>query len=137
MSIFFDLQSALESRLSTMTSLPPVAWPNVGYEPDAGILFLRPNHIPVSPTKIGTADNDKVRRDGFYQIDVFAPKNSGTGVANKKADEVYSHFPIGLELLTATDGYKIRIDDVSIDVGDIAGAHYAVPVLIRYHAVTN
>lgn len=137
MSILLDINSALENRLSTLSSVPPIAWPNVSYEPDPTTLYLRPNNLPIDPVRIGMGDADPVVRGGIFQVDVFAPRNGGQGDALVQADAIRDHFATGLELLTATDSHKLRIGTVTIEVGVSVGSHFAIPVLINYSAVTN
>lgn len=137
MSIFAEINEALETRLGSMSNVPDIAWPNITYSPEPDVMYLRPNNLPIDPVKIGVSDVDSFRRDGLYQIDVFSPKNAGAGAANSMAGSVYAHFPVGLELFTTTDSYKIRVEQVAVEVGELVGAHYVVPMLIRYSAITN
>lgn len=137
MGLFTEIQGALEKRLSTMTDLPDVAWANTAYTPAVGTMYLRPTNLPVTPVGIGIHDSDAFLRAGFFQVDVFAPKNVGPGSATVQADAISAHFPVGLELFTTTGGYKIRIKSVAVESSNSEGTHYAVPVLISYIAITS
>ena len=133
-----ETQRALETRMSTLTRLGKVVWPNtLTADIESNIPFLRVNTIPIGSQKLGLADTARFRRDGFFQVDVFEPQGTGTGTASRRASEVSEHFPVGLELFTATDSFKIRIAQVDIEPAQIIGTHYVIPVLIRYTSVTN
>lgn len=137
MGALSEIHNALETKLASLTGTTPIAWPNHEYSPDANIMFLRANHIPVDPIPVGVADNSSVLRYGILQVDVFAPKGNGPGAALAKVDALSALFAKGTEMLTATDGFKIRVRHVAVEVGTTVDSHYAVPVLIYYSAITN
>jgi Bacteriophage related domain of unknown function len=130
-----EILRALETRLATIPGLPDIAWPNIAYEPSPTKLYLRPNNLPVKPLPIGLADADDIRRDGLFQVDVFAPKNKGSKTAMDMAEAVNTLFSKGT-VITTTSGYKIKITSVAVEEGQVAGSHFAVPVLVQYVAVT-
>lgn len=137
MTVLTEIQNALEVKLNALSGTHDIAWQNINYEPAADTLFLRPTNIPVDPLPIGLQNSSSMLRNGIFQVDVFAPKNKGVKTALNKADSISAHFARGTELFTATDQFKIRILKVAVEVGDIVGSHYAVPVLIHYSALTT
>lgn len=130
-----EIQQALESRLATIPGSVDIAWPNNSYSPSPDTLYLRPNNLPTPPLPIGVSDADNYRRDGFFQVDVFAPRNLGAKAALDGAEAVNTLFAKGTKLST-TSGYIIKIISVAVEAGRVVGSHFAMPVLIRYVAVT-
>ena len=130
-----EIERALEIRLATISGLPDIAWPNISYEPKPNTLYLRPNNLPVRPMRIGISDSDEYRRDGFFQVDVFAPINKGKKAALDQAELINTLFNKGT-VITTTSGYKIKISSVTVESGQPTGTYYAVPVLIQYVAIT-
>lgn len=129
-----EILYALNGKLNTITGAD-IAWPNTAYNPNPNTLYLRPTHLPVLPTQIGLADSDRMRRDGFYQVDVFAPRNVGESAAMTIAESIFTLFSKGLELQTSS-GYVIKIISSVVEGGQVVGSHFAVPVLIQYVAIT-
>ena len=133
MSVFYDISYALDNRLNTMTSLPPVAWENYPYEPALGTLYLRPTNIqgdtPVHT--IGATGNDVTT--GIYQVDVFAEAGQGKNAAVVMSDNIAAHFKIDTEF--SYNGRLVRIRQVNRRAGfNNADGWYQIPVEIVYDA---
>lgn len=135
MGVASEILSSLNGKLDTLSGTYDIAWGNTSYSPQADVLYLRPTHLPVQPLPIGVADVDGVRRDGYYQVDVFAPRGLGSNNAMDAADSICSLFVKGLKL-TTTSGYAIKIITTIVEGGQVVGSHYVVPVLIQYIAIT-
>lgn len=130
MSRFTEAQAALDSRLGTLASSPPVAWENVSYEPTEGTTYLRPSNLPAGHTAIGIANTDGIRGAGIYQVDVFAPRNEGPGVALGIADNVADLFTRGLKLTSGDT--QVIVGVPTQDPAEPSGAWFRVAVLIPY-----
>jgi len=137
MSTALEVNAALEQRLASMAGLPSVAWPNVKFEPVPSAPYFRVFNNMGIPVRWGIADGDSIVAVGTFQIDVCVPKGNGAGVAMGYADAIRNHFPTGLELTTATNGYKVRVETRTTQGGEVAGSHYCVPVVIEYKHITD
>jgi len=137
MSTNSEIASALETHLSTMNPLPSVAWQNVKFTPNLNSTYLRPFFIPGIPVKLGVSDDGRFLTNSIFQINVITPSGRGAGPALDFVDRLFSHFPVGLELETETDGFKIRVTSRRSELGENDGSFYVVPCLINIETVTD
>lgn len=133
MSTFFnDIQGALRSRLSTLPSLPPVAWENVDYEPESTTLYFRAVGLPSETIQACLGDEGKDEHLGIFQVDVFVPGGRGR---TTWPDDIADHFKRGTVLTQNT--VNVRITTVSVEAGIKEENFYRVPVSISYQAFTE
>lgn len=136
MTVYTDIDSALDGHLADMPALPPVAWENLAYNPAIGTLYLRPVSLPgdTRQATLGAAGTDETV--GVYQIDVFAEAGQGKNAAIKMADSVADHFKRGT-LLTYNDR-DVRIRSTSrrngLNTGD---GWYMITIEIVYITFTQ
>lgn len=130
MSRYLEAQSALDAKLATLSSSPPVAWENVSYEPVEGTTFIRPSNLPAGHAAVGMANSDTIRGAGIYQVDVFAPRDRGPGAALTIADNIAALFSRGT-LLTSGDT-QVIVGVPTQDPAEPSGAWFRVAVLIPY-----
>jgi len=136
LSIFLDITAALDARLNTMASLPPVAWENTVYEPTLNTLYLRPTHLPAD-TVAGTI-GDAASTDlstGIYQVDVFSPAGDGKNEAYVMADLIADHLKRDTDL--TYNSRTIRIKNVSLSPANQDNGWYQIPVNIEYYSFTT
>ena len=133
-TVFANISSALDGRLNTLASLPPVAWQNTGYAPVSGVLYLRPTLLPAQTRQSGLGDAGLDEHQGIYQIDIFAAVGGGRGVAEGQADLISDHFKRGTSL--ASGGISVRLRDVSRTTGIVEGDRFAISITINYMAHT-
>jgi len=136
MSVFLDITAALDARLNTMSSLPPVAWENTVYEPVLNTLYLRPSHLPadtVAGTVGGASSTDL--NTGIYQVDIFAPAGDGKSEGYVMADLVADHLKRDTEL--TYNSRTVRIKNVSLSPALQSGGWYQIPVNIEYYSFTT
>lgn len=129
---FADISAALDARLNTMSSLPPVAWPNTGYTPIVGTLYLRPHVLPNDTTQASAGASGLDRHEGIYQVDVLAQAGRGKLEATQMADTVANHFARGTTL--SYNGVNVRTGPTSRTTGDIDGDRFIINVSIPYFA---
>lgn len=135
MTVFADIAAALDTHLSTMTSLPPVAWENREYTPTNGTLYLRPTMLfgdTVQGT-LGTSGTDI--NEGIYQIDVFAKSGDGKGAGIVMADLVATRFKRGTSL--TYNSRTVTVISARRKPGNIDGNWYQIPVEIVYRSHTQ
>tara|TARA_R110002167_G_scaffold357967_1_gene573720 strand:- start:1121 stop:1531 length:411 start_codon:yes stop_codon:yes gene_type:complete len=90
MSVYTNLQIALETKLNTITGSPSIAWPNTEFKPSHGTLYLEPMLLPILST-LETL-NDYQRYEGIYQINVSVPVEKGTATLNLWLDRINDLF---------------------------------------------
>lgn len=100
MGVFANIEGALNTRLSTLSSSPPVAWPNTAYIPIENTSYIRPTLLPVDTNLESLAGSEE--HIGIYQIDVFVPTEKGVSALNTLLDNIQSLFKSN-RVMTATD----------------------------------
>lgn len=133
MSTFFnDIETALMTRLTTMSSLPPVAWPNIEYSPNATTLYLEPNVLPADTAQASLGATGKDLTNGIFQIDVVIPAGTGRSAI---PDIVADHFARGTTL--SYNGTNVKVRTVSISPSRLEGSWFRMPVTINYFTYTE
>lgn len=135
MSRFMEIQTALDARLESFTTDASIAWPNVQFEPSEGSPWIRPSNLPNDPVAIGLRDDDNVRTQGFYQIDIFTPANEGPGSALSLADQIANHFRKGLQITSGNSAVKLGVPGQQ--PASPSGAWFRVAVLIPYNVISS
>ena len=124
-TLFNDLQAALDSRLATLSGGYPIAWPNVVYEPQAGVTYLRVSIIPGDTLQASLGSIGKDVTECIYQIDVVTQRGTGrTAITDSIAD----HFKRGSVL--TYNSTKLRVRSVSIGPAINEDAWQFVPVSV-------
>ena len=98
MSVYTNLQVALETKLNTISGSPSIAWPNTEFTPTHGTLYLEPMLLPIA-FNLETLNEDH-RYTGIYQINVSVPVEKGTATLNLWLDRIHDLF-LGEKRLTA------------------------------------
>jgi hypothetical protein len=131
MTIFNDIQAALDTQLSTVTGIP-VAYPNVPYKPSAGTAYLRASFLPAETVQASMGATGKDETNGIYQIDVVAPRGSGRV---QQIDTVADLFKRGTVL--TYNSVKLRVRSVSIAPAILDGEWYFVPISVSFQTYTE
>ncbi len=105
MGVNTDIEAALNTRLNSLASHPPIAWPNTQYKPIIGTAYLRPTILP-SESIEETLNGGQVDQ-GIYQIDIFVPLEKGISAITTWMDSIRAHFING-SILTS-GGTKVYI----------------------------
>jgi len=132
-SIFLDISAALDSRLSVMTGLPPVAWESDKYEPVKDTLYLRPTNIQGDTIAV---TNNQDQTIGVYQIDVFAPAGKGKNESVLMADIIANHFKQDTKMSYIDQGVTVKsVSRNNISPDDNGWIHIAINV--TYYAFSD
>lgn len=127
------IRNALNARLSTLSSLPSVAWENVAFTPKTTETHLRVNFLP-APTR--PAANHKSAMDfesGIYQIDIYAPQDQGPNPASDLAERIRRHFNRGLAL--SNSGVVVNIEATpSMAANDREGPFWRIRLTVPWFA---
>lgn len=135
MSVFIDISAALDGRLNTMASLPPVAWENVEYAPVVGTLYLRPTLLMGDSTQASLGDSGEDENIGVYQVDVFAEAGTGKNAAIVMADNIANHFKRGTDMVY--NGRTVRVQSASRGPASTSDGWYQMPVNITFYSITD
>lgn len=136
MTVFNDIEAALNARLDSLAGSTDVAWQNDQYKPVLGTSYLRPTVLPaetfgatIGPSSVGSDNNS-----GIYQIDIFTKAGVGGAASRTLADSIADHFKPGTEL--TYNSQLTRCISVS-QLSPIEGkGWYHRPIEIRYLAIT-
>ena len=130
MSTFKETQIALDTKLATLSSSPPVAWDNKPYTPVEGTTYIRPSNLPALRQAVGISNSDGTIGYGYYQVDVLAPVGTGAGAALTIADNIAALFTRGLKLTSGNTTVIVGVP--TQDPAITSGAWFMVSVLIPY-----
>lgn len=127
-----DVNNALSVKLNALGGLPSVAWENALFTPTRGTEFVRPTVLPVSAAFAGL--NGTQKNEGIYVIEMFFPKQNGSGNMLTLADSIYDHFRADTFLtagttkvyITEIERTPIRIDETwAVSTIDIHFDYYS------------
>lgn len=111
MSTFNNIQNALNNRLSSVTNLPTVAWPNNAFAPVQATSYVRPTFLPARGDLNTLAGQG--RHIGLYQVDVFVQLKKGTSPLLLIADSIRDHFNAQKSLTSGSDIIFIQATSIS------------------------
>lgn len=106
MSVFTNIQVALDTRLAAGSFGIPIVYENVPYSPVAGTSWLRATTLFADAEVVTVSRKERFR--GIYQVDVFVELEKGSGDLNTLLDAVRDHFKASLNLTAGSDQIIIR-----------------------------
>lgn len=131
MTIFNDIQAALDTKLATLTGVP-IAYPNTPYKPQAGTAYVRASFIPNETLQASLGSTGKDETLGIYQVDVVVPRGSGRP---QLLDTVADLFKRGTVL--TYNGVNLRIRSVSMASAILEDEWYFVPISVNFQTYTE
>lgn len=135
-SIQNDIRAALESKLSTTSGLPAIAYENVAFEPTTGTSFLKVQYLPTVTRPAVRGLNPQLRYQGVFSVTVFAPEGKGPATADDYANKVIDAFAATTDIsFTNGDAETIivSIDYAERQQGMIDSPWYFVPINIGWY----
>ena len=90
MSVFNDINNALNTKLNGISGLPTIFWPNDQKEPTTNTNWVRPSFLPTASALYTL--NDEYLHQGLYQIDVYVKLKTGTSELLLLADAIRDGF---------------------------------------------
>lgn len=150
------IRAALETKLSGITGIPPIAWEGVPFTPTTGSSFVKSRFVPTlrEPSHLGL--NPQMRYLGIYRVECYAPHGLGPKAALDISYKVIDNFEAttdvlfsgaedslltedGFNLLQESDDQLLLDQLVRIHIrfteqsqGQTQGAHYMVGVNISW-----
>lgn len=132
MSTYFqDIRAALEARLNTLSSVPPVWNENVRYEQQSTTTYLRAFVLFGDSVQASLGTSGKDRTDGVFQVDVMTPHGVGQ---TTWPDLIADHFKRGTDL--TQNSVTLTTRSVSIAPGFKDDHFYIVPVSVSWYVYT-
>lgn len=128
MGTFTNIQAALDTKLSTLSGLPAVCWPNTKYSPTENTTFLRPTLLS-NTSELATLNSYHLHK-GIYQIDIFVALEKGPAAMLTLQDSIKAHFENGRRLTAGSD--IIYIQAISPGQGIRENAWFMGHVDINY-----
>lgn len=127
------IRAALDTRLSTMPGLPPIAWEGEDYAPVAETTYAKVNLLPRRPAN-PTLTEQRQDNGGVYQISLYFPRGAETGAMDALAGAVQLHFAASTSLSAGI--INVRIEGTpAIAAGFPTGDRWLVPVSVRYRSI--
>lgn len=91
MSVFLDMEAALQTKLNSIPGHPKIHWENDdSYMPTTDTRFWRPTNLPIR-SELATAGALQ-KHQGIYQVDVFVEPEQGLGVLMTDLDLIYETY---------------------------------------------
>lgn len=127
MSIFNNIQNALNVKLNSITGIPTIVWPNTQYVPAQGTSFIRPTLLPAKSKLYTLVDSE---HSGIYQVDIFTTIKKGSAPLLTIADTIRDEFNSDLSLTSGGD--TIFLQQISISNPQLVESWWTCYVEINY-----
>ena len=127
------VQSALFSlALAAIGSGKPIQWPNKKFEPPTNALWFRVHYFPTDRARKTLGDLGEDEVDGFVQIDVNVPSDSGEKVQRQQLDILEHIFTSGR--VTTYNGQEAVITACKRSPGRDVDGFYRVSLTVDFYA---
>lgn len=105
-TIFFDIQSALNTKLSAISGHPKIVMENdKEYEPSIGTRYWQSRIINARADLLTASMNQK--HTGTFHIDVYVPANTGLKQLMNDLDTIYTQFNTTTSLTSGSNKIEI------------------------------
>jgi hypothetical protein len=132
MSVFSEIQRALNDRLDWLTGDLPVAWEGTCYTPEPGQAFLKPHFLPATPFQATLGENGLNRHAGVFQVSVVYPLGEGWGEPLTTAETVVELFKRGTRL-ASPGGLDVVLTGAGIGPAIVEEEWYTLPVSVSFY----
>ena len=131
-NIYKDIRSALESRLSSITDVPSIAYENVSFSPTTGQKYLEVKFLPTTRRPAVRGTSTQQRYDGVFLINCYAPEGEGPASADTLANNVMDAFEATTKL--TQNSTTVFLDYAERQQGFVDSPWYFIPVEIGWYA---
>lgn len=129
---YTDVRAALYTRLQAFPTLPSVLdWENVRSDKPGLSTYIREALKPVAAQAVSIGPKARIRDQGMWLLDVFAPSNEGPKVGDDMADGLREWFYPGLALATPS-GLTVIVRQATRFPTIQKGDWRQVPIAIRW-----
>jgi hypothetical protein len=133
-SIYKEVRAALETQVSIISGIPPIAYDNFNYVPTTGVTYITTYFNPFYRRPAVMGINPKQLYRGSLNILVYAPYGEGAGPAEDVANLLLEGFEATTDLpLVGVTGY-VSIRSAERRGGDTDGSWYTSPVDIEWYS---
>jgi len=122
--MFREVTSALDQRLVAMTDVPPIAFPNVNFDPPEE-LYLVVMNMPADGIIYNF--NRAQNTPGDYSVNIYAPANEGQAEAENMADKIAEQFREVSEPIP-----NLFIEEINFAAAVSTDSEYLLPVTINW-----
>jgi len=130
-SIYDDIRSALEVKLSAITDVPTVGWENTQFSPTTGQPYLKPRLIPTRREPAVRGTNPQMYYQGIFRVECYVPEGSGPSAGDDLADKIMEAFDATTDVSQA--GTILSIRYAEREQAEIDGPFYMIPVNIGWY----
>lgn len=127
-----EIASCLESELASLSSqLPPIFWENSTTEdPESAEGYVKSRFVPTDRRASVAGTNPEIRYQGYFLVEIFAPRGSGASEADGYASLIIDHFETTTDF--SYNNIYVTVRYAERDLGQLSGNFYKVPVRIGY-----
>lgn len=129
---FANIKSALVSAYVNRGFSLPTAYENKQFDPKPGKPWASLVIVPNQPSASSVGEFGEDQHDGFFQIDLNYPLNTGDGAILAKADEISWHFRAGRAFVYADQ--TVRIRSAGRSPGRVVDGFYRISLTINWTA---
>ena len=130
-SIYDDIRSAFEVKLSSVTDVPSIGWENVQFSPTTDQPYLKPRLIPTRREPAVRGVNPQMYYQGIFRIECYTPEGVGPSAGDDLADKIMETFDATTDVGQA--GTIVSIRYAEREMAEIDGPFYMIPVNIGWY----
>lgn len=123
------IQSALETAVEAALPGVPMKRENIKFKPVEGEEWARVTHI-LANTEAAALGSATVEYNGYTQVDILVPADTGPGRAGVLAQQVESALPTGASMTVGSDRLHVRSCSRGTSLEE--PVWYTVPVRIHW-----
>jgi len=127
--MFREVTSALDQRIFAMQDAPPIAFPNVNFDPPEG-LYLVVMNMPADGIMYNF--NRAQNTPGVYRVNIYAPANKGPAEAENMADKIANHFRDDNEPIP-----HLFIEEINFSPAVSTESEYLLPISVNWRYFHN
>ena len=131
MTVMNEIRAALENHLRTMSGVPPIATPNMKYDPAENTTFVRAQFVPRTRRPDVRGPQPIQRYEGFYNLLVCAPTYAGEGAGLSMADTLLQRFDATTDI--SRGGVIVRIDYAEVGLSYLDTPFFCTPVVVSWY----
>ena len=130
-SIYQEIRSVLEHRLSTTAGIPDIAWENVSFEPTTGTAFVKPMFQPTSRRPAVRGLNPQHRIQGIFTILCYYPENAGPGASQSLVDSLVDRFASTSDI--SLSGTTVSLEYTEQNPSYLDSPWYITPITVAWY----
>lgn len=131
MSIYDNIRAALETKLSNIAGIPPIAYENVKFEPSTGTSYISCRLMPAIRRPAVRGSNPQQEYTGTFMVLVNSPENQGPNAAETIANTIIQEFDATTDINDA--GIILSIRYAERRPGYNRSPWYVIPIDISWY----